>query len=103
MTRSAIRVLALTIFATTVAGAPAEAGTPHGKHITGKQITRKQITRKHIKRHVFRTAPPSWPGVSSPAPSGGVCPGMGRSFDCRIWPPPFDEDPDRKVSGSDGA
>jgi hypothetical protein len=28
---------------------------------------------------------------------------MARSFDCKIWPPPFDEDPDRKVSGSDGA
>ena len=33
---------------------------------------------------------------------GTVCPAMGRSFDCAVWPPPFDEDPDRKVSGSDG-
>ena len=88
MTRSAIRLLALTIFATTLAGAPAESGTSHGKH---------------FKKHNFRTARPAWPGVGPPAQSGPVCPGMGRSFDCKIWPPPFDEDPDRKVSGSDGA
>lgn len=35
-------------------------------------------------------------------PAGDVCPGSGRSFDCKIWPPPFDQDPDRKISGSDG-
>jgi hypothetical protein len=35
-------------------------------------------------------------------PSGPVCPGLARSFDCRVWPPPFEEDPDRKVSGTDG-
>ena len=31
-----------------------------------------------------------------------VCPGSGRSFDCKQWPPPFDQDPDRKASGADG-
>jgi hypothetical protein len=35
-------------------------------------------------------------------PPGPVCPGLARSFDCKVWPPPFDEDPDRKVSGTDG-
>jgi hypothetical protein len=30
--------------------------------------------------------------------SGDVCPGIGRSFDCKIWPPPFEDDPDRKTS-----
>jgi len=34
--------------------------------------------------------------------TGDVCPGSGRSFECKVWPPPFDQDPDRKVSGSDG-
>jgi hypothetical protein len=88
MTRSAIRLLALTICATTLAGTSAASGTSHGKH---------------IKKHGFRIVRPAWPGVSPPVQSGGVCPGMARSFDCKIWPPPFDEDPDRKVSGSDGA
>jgi hypothetical protein len=29
---------------------------------------------------------------------GPICPGIGRSFECKIWPPPFEDDPDRKVS-----
>jgi hypothetical protein len=87
MSKSAIRLLALTIFATTLAGAPAESGTSHSKH---------------IKKHSFRIVRPAWPAVSPPAQSGEVCPGIGRSFECRIWPPPINEDPDRKISGSDG-
>ena len=46
MTRSAIRLLALTIFATTLAGAPAESGTSHSKH---------------IKKHSFRIVRPASP------------------------------------------
>jgi len=42
-----------------------------------------------------RPAAPSWSG------GGNVCPGLARSFDCKIWPPPFEDDPDRKHSGSD--
>ena len=44
------------------------------------------------------------PGPIAPVRSrGNVCPGLSRSFDCAVWPPPMDEDPDRKISGSDGA
>jgi hypothetical protein len=43
----------------------------------------------------IRPAAPAWSG------DGNVCPGSGRSFECKIWPPPFDQDPDRKASGSD--
>jgi hypothetical protein len=35
-------------------------------------------------------------------PTEDVCPGNRRSFDCKVWPPPFDQDPDRRISGSDG-
>jgi len=31
---------------------------------------------------------------------GTVCPGIARSFDCKIWPPPAYDDPDR--TGTDG-
>ena len=31
---------------------------------------------------------------------GAVCPGNARSFDCKIWPPPAYDDPDRR--GTDG-
>ncbi len=46
-------------------------------------------------RREFRPAAPAW------NTGGDVCPGSGRSFECKVWPPPFDQDPDRKASGSD--
>src|SRR5436305_9522323 len=27
-----------------------------------------------------------------------ICPQVGHSFDCKIWPPPYADDPDRKTS-----
>ena len=59
----------------------------------------------HAKKHArhWRHASP-WsigqdrPLVAPYARSGWVCPGIGRSFECKIWPPPFEDDPDRKVS-----
>jgi hypothetical protein len=69
------------------------------------------VNSKHIKKHKIQKSR----GISDPwsagqarpvtrpsGQAGGVCPGNARSFDCRVWPPPFDDDPDRKVSGSDG-
>ena len=41
---------------------------------------------------------PAQPMVRSTYQSGWVCPGIGRSFDCKVWPPPFEDDPDRKTS-----
>lgn len=65
-------------------------------------------SRRHPrKHHHYRPVPgfkESWSTRGVPVPSswgGDVCPGIGRSFECKIWPPPFDQDPDRKVSGSD--
>jgi hypothetical protein len=73
-----------------------------------------ETSSRHIRKHHARTSPgwnrssrrswaaeqirpvaPSWSG------GGSVCPGLARSFDCKIWPPPFDDDPDRKASGAD--
>jgi hypothetical protein len=34
--------------------------------------------------------------------AGPICPGIARSFDCKVWPPPIDEDPDRKRGGGGG-
>jgi hypothetical protein len=60
--------------------------------------------RHHIKKHArhWRHVGP-WYGqqpryVAPYVQSGPVCPGIGRSFDCKIWPPPFADDPDRKTS-----
>jgi hypothetical protein len=34
--------------------------------------------------------------------AGPICPGIARGIDCRVWPPPIDEDPDRKRGASGG-
>jgi hypothetical protein len=93
MGRLAIRLSTLTICATALVAAPffatvgAEAGTRHA----------------HVKKHP-RHWRPTAPVFAEPRPymapsqSGWVCPGVGRSFECKIWPPPFEDDPDRKTS-----
>ncbi len=40
--------------------------------------------------------------MAAPASRGNVCPGTARAIDCTVWPPPFDDDPDRKATSSDG-
>jgi hypothetical protein len=99
MDKSAIRLFALGIGASALAVVstvvPAEARTGHGHHI-------KQHARMSRGLDGLRPAERSWSGASPVHRSGEVCPGIARSFDCKIWPPPIDEDPDRKISGSDG-
>jgi hypothetical protein len=76
---------------------PAKAETSSSKHI-----------KKH-KRKIQRSpgfgepwsAGQAWPVARPPSPAGGDCPGSGRSFECKTWPPPMDEDPDRRNSGPD--
>jgi hypothetical protein len=59
----------------------------------------------HVKKHArhWRDAGPGFgapyrPFAAPYAGSGEVCPGIGRSFECKIWPPPIEDDPDRKTS-----
>ena len=78
---------------------PAQAETSGSKHI-------KQQHRKNIQRSPGfsdpRSAGQAWPVTGPSSQEGPVCPGIARSIDCRIWPPPFDEDPDRKRGGGGG-
>ena len=70
----------------------------------------RQQFKKHHKlyraynsyRGYGRPADQAWSAPGPSSPSGDVCPGIARSFECKIWPPPIDQDPDRKMSGSDG-
>ena len=94
MSQLAIRLSAITICATALlvfpvfTSAEAASGTRH----------------VHVKKHRGHWRHAGWPtGQPRPfaapyAQSGPVCPGIGRSFECKIWPPPFADDPDRKVS-----
>lgn len=105
MGKLAIRALTLAIGAAAAAVAPAlaPAGAKDSRH----------AHHLHIKRHGWHSAYPSYspypyrgawvvpqaqPMVRSYGQSDWVCPGIGRSFECKIWPPPFEDDPDRKVS-----
>jgi hypothetical protein len=95
MRRSKIRSLTLVICATAVV-VPLLTATDvaaSGRHI-----------RKHHERTSHGWSEWAYREVRPAAPSyspGSVCPGISRGIDCRIWPPPFDEDADRN-SGDGG-
>jgi hypothetical protein len=99
MSKLAIRLLTLAMFATALVVVPMV--TP-AKAETG--------STKHIKKHKKKSpgfsdlwsAGQAWPVTKPPSPAGDVCPGIARSFECKIWPPPMYDDPDRKHSGTDG-
>ncbi len=97
MSRFAIRFLTLAVYATALAlvptVTPAKAETSSSKHL------KKHRMHRHAGfGHRWSGGQP-WPVARPATRAGEICPGMGRSFDCRVWPPPFDEDPDRKISG----
>jgi len=65
---------------------------------------------RHIKKHHHRMSSgwaESWAAREVRAASrpysfaGSACPGNARSFECKRWPPPFEDDADRK-SGDGG-
>jgi hypothetical protein len=65
---------------------------------------------RHIRKHHQRMSPgwtESWAAQdvrtapSSHSFADSPCPGNARSIDCNKWPPPFDDDADRK-SGDGG-
>jgi hypothetical protein len=94
--RLVMLVVGATTVASVVAASEAEAS---GRHIKKhhQRISRHYRTNVGFNDPWATTAPPV-----ARQQGGDVCPGSGRSFDCKVWPPPFDQDPDRKISGSDG-
>ena len=76
--------------------ATSEAGAS-GRHIRKhQQRTHLRVNNAWASEEVRPVAPArSWGG-------GEVCPGNARAIDCKIWPPPMYDDPDRKQSGADG-
>jgi hypothetical protein len=100
MSKFAIRLLTLAMYGTALVVVPmvtpAKAETSSSKHI-----------KKHKKQRSPGFRDPWSAGQAGPVtrPSSqaiDVCPGNARSFECKTWPPPMYDDPDRKVSGSDG-
>ena len=94
MRPSAIRLLTLAICASTVAlipAVPASAGDAGTRHV------RKHHQHRSLGRNDTRPAKRSVHMGAPYAPAGEACKGIARGIDCSTWPPPFDEDPDRKV------
>jgi hypothetical protein len=92
------------------AGASALAAVP--MVTPANAVTHSTHIKKHLKKHqwvqrgpVFaepsRQAPnnptyQAWPGGRAHGGAGHTC---FRGIDCAQWPPPVEEDPDRKTSG----
>jgi hypothetical protein len=98
MSKFAIRLLTLGISAAALMVVPMVT--------SAKAATSSTHLKKHKQKgHGFRgswSAGQAWPVTRPASQAGGVCPGMGRGIDCKTWPPPMDDDPDRKASSSDG-
>ena len=107
MSKFAVRLLTLAIYATSLAlvplVAPAKAETSSGKHVK-KHKSKVQWSRRTSGPWSANQAWPNqaWRGYGPAGQPEPACSGSGRSFECRTWPPPFDEDPDRKASATDG-
>jgi hypothetical protein len=95
MSKSGIGLLTLAIGALVLVPnvTPADAGMRHSKHV-----------KKHWIRPLagFPSADQARPARPLYQP-GEVCPGNARGFECKIWPPPMYDDPDRRNPSSDGA
>jgi hypothetical protein len=103
MSKFAIGLLTLAMYAASLPViamiTPAQAETSSSKH-TRKY--KKQVQRNPPGiREIPWSAGKVWP-VTRPSSQAAVCPGIARSFECSIWPPPFDDDPDRKRAGGGG-
>ena len=102
MSKFAIRLLSLAIYAAPLPVipmiTPAQAETSSIKHT-------KTQHRKNIQWSPRFSDPRSanaWIVTGPSSQAGPVCPGNARGIDCKIWPPPIDEDPDRKRAGGGG-
>jgi hypothetical protein len=71
--------------------APAKATTNSSKHIKHKKHWGPGFSDP-------RSVGQAWPGTRPSSQAGATCPGIARSFECRTWPSPFGDDPDRKHS-----
>src|SRR5579863_4658496 len=100
MRHGAIRLLALTVGAialvAVVAAGEADASSRHiRKHHQRTNLGWNNSLRRSWAEEV-RPKVPSW------SQGGDVCPGNARAIDCKIWPPPIVDDPDRRSGSGDG-
>lgn len=101
MSRLAIRFSVAAICASAFVAVPAV--TP----VQAKEISKKTSRHMHMAKHRWHRMHHygrAWPsGEMRPVTGyynqpGPICPQVGHSFDCKIWPPPYEDDPDRKTT-----
>ena len=102
MSKFATRLLMLAICATALAAVPtvtpAKAAASSSKHIKKHRRNVQRVPgfgEPWSARQAWPNYQP-WPDGRSISQGGRTC---FRGIDCAKWPPPIDEDPDRKVSG----
>lgn len=93
----AIRLLTLTVSVIALVAAVATGAA---------DASSRNAHRHHVRQN--RGFSNSWnageirPAASSWSRGGDVCPGNARAIDCKIWPPPIIDDPDRRNGSGDG-
>lgn len=93
MRQYTIRLLTLAVCAATAVGVipvvKATEGEASGRHIGKHHKLKNPGLNSWASGEIRPVARPSFGG-------GDLCPGNVRSFDCKIWPPPMYDDPDRR-------
>lgn len=80
---------------------PAGEATASGLHVRKHHHRASPHQRTYLGFNDHRAARAFVP-VAAPSSRGSACPGNARAIDCTVWPPPFEDDPDRKATSSDG-
>jgi hypothetical protein len=96
MSKFAIGLLTLAMYA---------ASLPVMATITPAEAATSRHIQKHKKQWRPRLSEPVGQAQAFVPPysqAGPICPGLARGIDCRVFPPPIDEDPDRKRGGGGG-
>ena len=96
-----IRRLILVVCATAVGVIPvvtATEGEATSRHIGKHHKLKKPGLNSQASREIRPVARPSFERGDV-----NVCPGNAHSgFECKIWPPPIDDDPDRRLGNGGG-
>ena len=88
----AIHVSALAIGATALLAVPAI--VPSEAKAAGRHMHHKPMKLHHRWRHHYGSTgyiAPAQPYAGSYGQPGPICPTVGHSFHCKIWPPPYED------------
>jgi hypothetical protein len=97
MAKSTTRLLTLSTGAIALVLIPIIAPAKAATNAREEGKTQENI---HFSNH--RSSGQARPVTRPSSQAGELCPGGARSFNCKQWPPPINEDPDRKAGSGGG-